>query len=146
MILDSHEGRWLNSTERKSYRHKCMPMASYPSFICLIASILKQKQSQTPWILARKRTIPTERPPLVIEASANFRGQSGVASSAQRVCTVVNLGYLDRSRYICLFKQLFSCLHETGWTPFQTHNFTENLVAPSIEHGTSGSVVWNSDH
>jgi hypothetical protein len=27
---------------------------------------------QTPWLLVRKRTIPTERPPLVGEVSANF--------------------------------------------------------------------------
>jgi hypothetical protein len=26
--------------------------------------------------------------------------------------------------------------HEDGWTWFQTHNFTENLVAPGIEPGT----------
>jgi hypothetical protein len=27
-----------------------------------------------PWLVVRKRTIPTERPPLVSEASANFCG------------------------------------------------------------------------
>jgi hypothetical protein len=32
------------------------------------------------------------------------------------------------------------------WTPFQTHNFSENLVAPGIELGTSGYVARNSDH
>jgi hypothetical protein len=45
--------------------------------------------------IVRKRTIPTERPPLV--------GQplqvEGVASSAQRIPTAVNLGFLDRSHY-----------------------------------------------
>jgi hypothetical protein len=30
--------------------------------------------------------------------------------------------------------------------PFQTHYFSENLVAPGIEPGTSGSVARNSDH
>jgi hypothetical protein len=29
---------------------------------------------KTPWLVVRKRTIPTERPPLVSEASANFCG------------------------------------------------------------------------
>jgi hypothetical protein len=29
---------------------------------------------QTPWPLFRKRTVPTERPPLVFEVSANFLG------------------------------------------------------------------------
>jgi hypothetical protein len=28
----------------------------------------------TPWLLVRKRNIPTERPPLVGEVSANFCG------------------------------------------------------------------------
>jgi hypothetical protein len=28
----------------------------------------------TPWLVVRKRTIPTERPPLVSEDSANFCG------------------------------------------------------------------------
>jgi hypothetical protein len=43
-------------------------------------------------------------------------------------------------------KQLLSCTHEVEWTPFQTHYFTENLVVPIIEPGTSGSVAMNSDH
>jgi hypothetical protein len=37
--------------------------------------ILSQnKPKKTPWPLVRKRTIPTERPPLVGEVSANFCG------------------------------------------------------------------------
>jgi hypothetical protein len=32
------------------------------------------KTHPTPWLLVRKRTIPTERPPLVSEVSANFCG------------------------------------------------------------------------
>jgi hypothetical protein len=32
------------------------------------------------------------------------------------------------------------------WTPFQTHYFSENLVAPGVKPGTSGSVARNSDH
>jgi hypothetical protein len=27
------------------------------------------------------------------------------------------------------------CTHEAEWTPFQTHYFSENLVAPGIEPG-----------
>jgi hypothetical protein len=44
------------------------------------------------------------------------------------------------------FKKLLSYPHEFEWTPFQTHYFSENLVAPGIELGTSGSVARNSDH
>jgi hypothetical protein len=45
--------------------------------------------------VVRKRTIPTERPPLVGEVST----VEGVAWSAQGILTAVNLGFLDRSRY-----------------------------------------------
>jgi hypothetical protein len=40
--------------------------------------------------------------------------------------------FLDRSRYFS-FKYLLSCTHEAEWTPFQTHYFSENLVARRIE-------------
>jgi hypothetical protein len=40
--------------------------------------------------LAHERTIPTERPPLVGEVSANFLRKEGVAWSARRIPTAVN--------------------------------------------------------
>jgi hypothetical protein len=49
--------------------------------------------------VVRKRTIPTERPPLVGEVSANLLWVEGVAWSAQRIPTAINLGFLYRSRY-----------------------------------------------
>jgi hypothetical protein len=69
----------------------------------------------------------------------------GVAWSAQRIRKAVNFGFLDRSHYFP-FKQLLSYSHEAEWTRFQTHYFSENLVAPGIEPGTYGSVARNSDH
>jgi hypothetical protein len=33
---------------------------------------------------------------------------------------------------------------EAEWTPFQTHYFSENLIAPGIKPGTSGFVARNS--
>jgi hypothetical protein len=45
--------------------------------------------------LVRKRTVPTERPPPVGEVSANYLRIEGVAWSAQRIPTAVNLGFLD---------------------------------------------------
>jgi hypothetical protein len=45
--------------------------------------------------------------------------------------TVVNFGFLDRSRYF-----LEIAHHEAELTPFHTHYFSEkNLVAPGIEPG-----------
>jgi hypothetical protein len=52
---------------------------------------------KTPWPLVRRRTIPTERPPLVGEIVPTFadrgvsRGQPGGSP------TVVNLSFLDRN-------------------------------------------------
>jgi hypothetical protein len=45
-----------------------------------------------------------------------------------------NLGFLDRNRYFSI-KKLLSCTHEAESTQFQTHYFSENLVAPGIESG-----------
>jgi hypothetical protein len=53
----------------------------------------------------------------------------GVAWSAQRILTALNLGFLDP-------EPLLSYTHEAEWTPFQSHYFSENLVAPGIEPGT----------
>jgi hypothetical protein len=36
-------------------------------------------------------------------------------------------------------------LTRAEWTPFQTHCYSENLVAPGIEPGTSDIAVSNSD-
>jgi hypothetical protein len=51
------------------------------------------------------------------------------------------LGFLDRCYYF-----FFEIAPETEWISFQTHYFSENLVEPEIELGTSGSVPRNSDH
>jgi hypothetical protein len=63
--------------------------------------------------------------------------------SAQQIPTVVNLGFID---WICCFLEIIlNYPHEAEWTLFQIH-YSENLVAPGIERGTSGSVARNSDH
>jgi hypothetical protein len=58
----------------------------------------------------------------------------------------VNLGFLDRISYFFLLKLLLSYPHEVEWTLFQTHYFSQSLVAPGIGPGTSGSVARNFDH
>jgi hypothetical protein len=51
----------------------------------------------------------------------------------------------NRSRYSS-FKYVLIYAHEAEWTPFQTHCYAENLVAPEIEPGTSEFAARNSDH
>jgi hypothetical protein len=56
--------------------------------------------------------------------------------------TIVNLSFLAT-----FLSSVSSCiLTRAEWTPFQTQCYSENLVAPEIEHGTSGLAARNSDH
>jgi hypothetical protein len=58
---------------------------------------------------------------------------------------VVNLGFVDRSRYF-FFHVAPHYPHEADWTPFPTHRYSENVVAPGIEPKTPGLLARNSDH
>jgi hypothetical protein len=44
------------------------------------------------------------------------------------------------------YGRILDCTHEAEWTPFQTHYFSENVVALGIETETSGLVARNFDH
>jgi hypothetical protein len=57
--------------------------------------------------------MPAERPPLVGEVVPTYLRIEGVAWSAQRIPTVTNLGFLDRSRYF--FFQVALQLSSRGW-------------------------------
>jgi hypothetical protein len=61
--------------------------------MCIPNAKNKTKQKQTPCPV-RERTIPAERPPLVVEVSANLCGQT-----VSRIPYGRNLGFLDWSRY-----------------------------------------------
>jgi hypothetical protein len=67
------------------------------------------------------------------------RGQHGGSSAT------VNLSFLHRSSYFS-FKYLLIYLHEAEWTLYQTHCYSEHLVAPGIELETSESAARKSDH
>jgi hypothetical protein len=52
----------------------CYKNSGSVCFIIILEVLLDDDGYHTPWPLVRKRTIPTERPPLVGEVSANFCG------------------------------------------------------------------------
>jgi hypothetical protein len=75
---------------------------------------IKQKTNrQNPWILVRKRTLPTEWLSLVSEVRPNFCGYRSVAWSVLMISTAVNLGFLDRCRYFSI--QVAPQLSSRGW-------------------------------
>jgi hypothetical protein len=113
----------------------------------------------------RKRTIPTERPPLFSKVSANFFADRGchvvsvtnpygrILGSLSGVACMIFSREVDQRRAQgrnLLYQQqlrglsprvnctdlviLLICTHESEWIPFQTHYFSENLVAPGIDH------------
>jgi hypothetical protein len=92
-----------------------------------------------------KRTTSAERPPLVCEVVANFCGYR--VSRGQRKWSPRPYSRFSSSKPLLFLPSSTSVvLNEAEWTTFQTHYFSENLVAPGIEPGTSGSVARNSDH
>jgi hypothetical protein len=79
--------------------------------------------------LVRERTVPTERPLIVGEVSANLRGEGCRVVSAADLYGRIHC-FLDRSRYFSN-KYLLSCTHGAEWTPFQTHYYFF-LVVPGL--------------
>jgi hypothetical protein len=99
----------------------------------LIGCLLKPEHEGDfpPWLLVRKLTIPTERPPLVSEDSTNFCGWR--VSRGQRNETLRPLiSAFKIGAAIFSFTYLLNNPHEGGCTPYHTHYFSENLVAPGI--------------
>jgi hypothetical protein len=99
-----------------------------------------------PWPVVRKRTIPTEWPPLVGEVSANFWDRRCRVVSA-RIPTAVNIYFLDRSHY---FLQIAPRLSSRSWVnpvpdpillrkPGSAGNRTRDLWICSQE-------LWPLDH
>jgi hypothetical protein len=86
--------------------------------------------------LVHEQTIPFERLPFVGEVSAKWL--------AQRIPMAVFS--VSRPELLIFDPSSLNRTHEAEWTPFQTHYFSENLLAPGIERGTSGSVARNSGH
>jgi hypothetical protein len=58
----------------------------------------------------------------------------------------INLGFLDPKPLLFHSSSSSVILNEGEWTPFQTHYFSENLVASEIKTRVSGFVVRNSEH
>jgi hypothetical protein len=87
------------------------------------------KQEKTLWPIVRKRIIPTERPPLVGEVSANFSGER-VLRGQRNGSPWPLISVFQTGADAFPFKQLLNYPHEAEWTPFQTYYFSENLVAP----------------
>jgi hypothetical protein len=88
-------------------------------------------------------TIPTERPLLVGEVSANFCGVIYVVSLTDPYCR--NYDFLDRSRYF--FFQVAPQLYSRGWVdPVPDPVLLSKSGSAGNRTQTSRSVAINSDH
>jgi hypothetical protein len=76
-----------------------------------------------------------ERPPLVREFSAKFEDIEGVFRG-QRSGSLRPYSWFSRLELLFFsIKYILSCTHEAEWRPFQTHYFSENLLAAESEPG-----------
>jgi hypothetical protein len=94
--------------------------------------------------LARERTIPTERPPLVSEVSVNFRGLR--VSLGQRNGSPLSYSlFLYRSS--CYFFRVAYQLYSRGWVdPVPYPLLLRKSGSGENRSRTFGSVDKNSDH
>jgi hypothetical protein len=107
--------------------------------------IISYKQ-KTPWLFVRKRSIPTERPPLVGQIKCQLLSIEGcrVVSAAEPPRPLISVFQIGTAT--SLLSSSSFILTRAEWTPFQTHFYSEKLVASVIELGTSGLKARNSDH
>jgi hypothetical protein len=91
---------------------------------------LKELIQAPPWILVHKQTIENDRSPLVSDISANF--------CWLRVSHVEGNG--PSQPLISVFQ---SGAHDSEWTPFQNHFFSENQVDLGIK---PNQELWPLDH
>jgi hypothetical protein len=93
--------------------------------------VYKQTNNKLRVTLVRKRTIPTERPPLVGEVSANFC-ELGVLSG-QRNGSPRPYFQVSRTEPLLSLPSSPSVVLTRQRTPLQTRCFSKNLVAQGIE-------------
>jgi hypothetical protein len=74
--------------------------------------------------LVRQRTAQTERLPLIGEVRTKFADR-GVSRSQRDESPTTVFSVFSTGATTFSFKQLLNCTHEVGWTPFQTHYFSE---------------------
>jgi hypothetical protein len=130
----SFENRLTFALQHGFISQKILHFRSYIADMQFLIVWTKKKNSVAS---VRKRTIPTERPPLVSEVSANFADRGfHMVSVTNPYCRI--LDFLDRSR--CYFFQVAPQLYSRGWVDPVSDTLLFFLVVPS------GSLGRNSDH
>jgi hypothetical protein len=114
----------------------------FMKLIIVYSKILKcrnlqtNKRSRLYWPRCRHLSVKLVQTPVSRMVS------SGQHIGSQR--SLVSVFYTETATF--LFKYLLRYPHEAEWTSFQTHCFSESLVVPGMEPGTSESVARNSNH
>jgi hypothetical protein len=86
----------VREREGRKEERGCKRTPSNPHLRKFACRSVRTLQLTNSMALVRERTIPTERPQLVGEVSANFCGLRGVAWSVRRIPYGSNLDFLDR--------------------------------------------------
>jgi hypothetical protein len=67
-----------------------------------------------------------------------------VVSAADLLRSLISVFYTGAATFLLSSSSFI--LTRAEWTPFQTHCYSDNLVAPGIELGTSGLAPKKCDH
>jgi hypothetical protein len=67
-----------------------------------------------------------------------------VVSAADPLRSLISIFYTGADTFLSSSSSFI--LTRAEWAPFQTHSYSENLVAPVTEPGTSGLAAKNSDY
>jgi hypothetical protein len=91
-----HDGStWLRQDTVETFKNKLRRNVYWDRMPCISLKVIRRFSVD----LVRERILPTERPPLVGEVSANFCGYRGVTWSVRRIPYSRNLGFLDRFQW-----------------------------------------------
>jgi hypothetical protein len=138
-IDNDEEGRHLGMQAGawRCYKHVSISHRHFSPFRLRTNSMtLSPQVNYTDWATATclRNLVPT-----FVDRGMS-RGQRGGS------LTVVNLSFLDRSRFLSSSSSFI--LTRAEWTPFQNHCYSENLVTSGIEPGICGltATIWPLNH
>jgi hypothetical protein len=119
-------------------------IAPQPRYNFLLQFVTKKKKKKkTPWPLVRKRSVSTQPPPRnsvpTFVDRGMSRGQRGGSPTS-----LISVFWTGAATFLSSSSSFI--LRRAEWTPFQTHCYSENLLASGIEPGTSVFAARNFDH
>jgi hypothetical protein len=115
----------LYSENITSYTTKTAKILLFMNFM------FPHRNKQTPWPESFSEQFRPSDHRLSVELVPTFEDRG--VSHGQRGGSHTVLTRFSGQEPLLFYQEAPNCTYEDGWTPFQTHYFSENVVAPEIE-------------